>query len=350
MVEKTPPPLPYELTRKVEHRIVKGNATAVYNFEFPFNFDVPPEACLPRPAHYRLPQYGEAASDLFHALTAFQFGRSMAISGLPGSGKDAFFHYLSSITRTPALEFQMRPGVDIQRWLFEKTFNTEGVSYERGRLLKALTEGYKTSEGRVVPYMILISDFDRADISQAEVLRMLTDSIQARVESPLGFHRVLEGTRMCFTLNSMGAGDERGRCTSSNPIDASILDRIERKIQFHWMDWVDEVQVLKSNFPEIEQYINLITLEKIVSKIRHAILKDNLQAEFSHRAMKSVVGHTIDISKVLKANGPSMVSLQKGFRVWMDGLQDSYTRSRAEGLVEEDFSPARPASRLGDSW
>jgi MoxR-like ATPase len=299
------------------------------------NIDVPESVCLPLPPNYQMPTKGDLGKDVAEASIALACRRSTYIWGLPGSGKDAFIHAFSYMTRTPAMIFTVQPGEDIQSWFYTRAFDTAGTSWEEGELLKALRDGYKSPvTGRVVPYMILISDFDRATKAQAEALRLVMDSISGRVKGPNGVtYNVLEGTQIVVTANSAGSGDTRGRCISSNPIDASILDRFQRKFEFHWMEWTDEAAIVKSKYPVLAtkhpEFFDKAGL--VTSAIRKAIQNEEIHAEFSHRALCSWLGHAEDIVR-MDPNGKD--TLARAARVIFDGAGDEETRVALKRLVD----------------
>lgn len=276
---------------------------------FDVNTDVPEEACLPLPEHYQLPEHGQLTMAIQHVLVGLKNKRSIYVHGLPGSGKDALFHAVSAMTRTPGKIFQVQPEADIQSWFFARAFSDKGTFWEEGDLLKALRDGYVTEDGRRVPYMILLTDFDRAGRSQAEAMRLVMDSIKGRVPGPNGTtHPVLPGTTIVATGNTSGAGDFRGRMTSANIIDASIMDRFQIKIEFPWMDWEDEAIVVKKKFPElVEEFPDLLKqVGAAVLSIRKAIAEDKIAGEFSHRAICAWMQHSADFLALSKKGTKSL--------------------------------------------
>lgn len=301
------------------------------------NTDVPADACLPMPQAYTIPASGKLGRDVESAAFSLARKRSMYVHGLPGSGKDALFHAYSQMTRTPALIFQIQPGEDVQGWFYSRSFDQHGTRWEEGELLKALRDGYKSPiSGRVVPYMILISDFDRADRSQAEALRLVMDSISGRVKGPAGVtYPVLAGTQIVATANSAGAGDTRGRCISANPIDASILDRFERKVQFHWMDWADESKVVKAKFPLLVEKCPEVFSQvgAATEAIRKGIEANELYAEFSHRALCSWLALAEDMVVGLGGKVPNGL-LKKAARAFLDGMPDDEAVTVCKRLMD----------------
>lgn len=310
--------------------------------DFPVNPDVPEEMCLPMPAHYRIPQFGTLGEDVEHAIVSLHFRRSMYVWGLPGSGKDALFHAWSALTRTPAMIRQVKPGTDIEAWFFSRGFTEEGTHWEEGEVLKALRDGFKTSDGRCLPYLILVTDFDRADREQAEHIRLITDSIQGRIDGPAGtVYRVLPGTIIAATGNTAGSGDERGRMVSANPIDASLMDRFEKVFQFHWMDWRDEEPVVRAKFPLLAQRVGTRLFEKmgkVTGSLREAILDGELYGEFSHRGLCAILQHAEDM---LECNGTAKVPknlLKLASRAWVDRLPDEENREAALKIMDPHIS------------
>ena len=330
---------------------------------FPVNIGVPKEACLPLPEQYLVPRHGDLGHDVQHVAISLYHHRSIFAHGLPGSGKDATFHAFSALTRTPAIMRQVQPGSDIESWFFSRSFTQEGTYWEEGEVLKALRDGYLTPEGRKIPYLFLVSDFDRADRSQSEYIRLIMDSIQGRVQGGGGqVHEVLPGTIIAATANSAGSGDNRGRCISSNPIDASILDRFQRKLHFHWMDWKDEEVIIKRKFPRLLTRVPQVATQmgKVTDSLRVAIYGEELYAEFSHRALCSILEHAQDMLDCTSKGKIPKNLLKMACRVWLDGLSDEETRQSAKNLMDPHLAGGvvdqgntdhlKPGNPAGDGW
>lgn len=285
------------------------------------NTDVPASDCLQLPHAYRIPVYGELKNDIREAALCLHKRRATYVWGLPGSGKDALFHAWCAYTRTPSLIFQVEPSADIRAWFFSHEFNKDGTYWAEGDLLKALRDGYTTQSGRVIPYLILITDFDRSTKEQAESLRLVLDSIQGRVKGPGGItYDVMKGTQIVVTANTQGGGDARGRCISSNVIDASILDRFERALEFHWMDWQDEEPIVKLKFPLLAEKCGGIfhQVGEACKALRSAIKNEDIYAEFSHRGLCSWLGMAEDIVETSGVVPQDL--LRRSFRVFADKL------------------------------
>jgi len=311
------------------------------NVKFSLHADVPEDSCLPMPPHYRLPEHGKLSQDIQHAVVALSHHRSIYVWGMPGSGKDALFHAWSAATRTPAIIRQVTPGSDIESWFFTRAFNEQGTYWEEGEVLTALRDGYLTVQGERIPYLFLVTDFDRATREQAEHLRLITDSIQGRVSGAAGkTHKVLPGTIVAVTGNTSGSGDDRGRMISANPIDGSILDRFERKFQFRWMDWKDEEIICKDKFPVLVQRCPSVfrKLGAATVALRESILNGDLYAEFSHRGVCSILGHAQDMLECQTGRKVPANLLKMAARAWLDGLPDEESRGFAKKAMDPHFA------------
>lgn len=304
---------------------------------FPVNDEVPELESLPLPPHYALPEHGALGDALNDAAVALSRGRSTYIHGLPGSGKDAFVHAFSALTRRPAKMFQISPDANIQAWLHSLQFDEKGTFVREGELLLALRDGYLTPSGTRIPYLILLSDFDRASRDQAEALRLILDSIEGRISGFDGrTYKVLPGTLFVATGNSAGSGDVRGRCISSRPIDASLMDRFERVFEFPWMAWEDEGPILQRKFPTVFEKITdaYQSVERATQRLRLAIAGEEVIVEFGHRGLCRWLGHAEDILCCFPdLERPSEV-LRRGLTAYLDGMPDEYAREVVKKLLD----------------
>lgn len=311
---------------------------------FPVDTRVPAGACLPMPDHYAIPKNGRLAQDIQDVAVALKRNRSVWVWGAPGTGKDAVFSALCAMTRRPSLLFTVVQGADVTAWKFTRSFNALGTSWEEGILLRALRDGYLAEDGTRVPYLIVFSDFDRATRQQAEELRQILDSIQGRITGPTGeVYPVLPGTIIVATANSSGAGDTTGRCISANPIDASILDRFERKVRFHSMDPLDEEPIVRQKFPVLAgRFPEAIScMMKATQAVREAVEKEEVYCEWSHRTLCAWAGAAEDLLETLPpATGPREKKmpigplLKRAARVVLDGLPDTDTRDGVKRVMD----------------
>lgn len=318
--------------------------TRFSGFNFPVNWDVPAEACLPMPKNWKFPEHGRLARDVHEAAISLRRGRSIYIWGMPGSGKDALFHAYSNLTRTPGAIFTVRAGVDVEEWMYVRSFDQHGTKWEEGKLLRILRDGYTTKTGRKVPYIVLITDFDRATPDQSDVLRLCLDSIKKRVMGPQGkMYDILPGTMIVATANTAGSGDERGRFVSAKPVDASIMDRFERGYEFHWMDWRDEEVICRNKFPFLNSRYPVIFKDvgEAVKILREAIEKNTLYTEFSHRAVCAWLGHAEDIlysEAPLPTDDLPKKLLIRSARCWLDLMPDREQNLTARRLLNGKFT------------
>lgn len=307
------------------------------------NTAVNSESCLKPVPFYHFPTSGKLKQDIWHAIISISMARSMNethtmyIWGVPGTGKDALWHHLCSALRIPSLKVSIQPGADIQHWMYSRSFDRDGTLWEEGDLLKAIRDGYVDPNGNRHPMLVLLSDFDRADRAQAEILRTVMDSDNGQIVGPEGkVYPVLEGTIIVATANSMGGGDETGRCISANVMDASLIDRFQTPIQFHPMDWVDERVICNNKFPALcEAHPKALDLMgRVTQAIRQAIAKEEIYTEFSHRAVTRWLKHCRAIFTKTKSTMNTIPLLKAGFRVILDGQSDSLTKDAIKRLAD----------------
>ena len=317
---------------------------ALAGLKLPVWSDVDADACLPLPENYRLPRFGKLAQSIAHLVEYIAMHRSCWISGPPGTGKDAVVHAVSSLLRRPALMLNIDPSLDIDSWMFEKDFgpdeNGKPITFYRfGKLWSALTEGYTTASGEVKPYIILLSDFDRATKAQVEKLRLILDTIQGRVMGPDGKAvPVIKGTTVIATANSQGGGDETGRCISARPVDSSIMNRFERKVIFSPMSWKDEGEIIRSKYPElfVHDSTALDAIGHSTKALRKAIADGEVYMEFSHRDVCNWCSAAMDRLS-LRPNKTANL-LHVASEAWIMGLGDQETRIEAKRIISPYLS------------
>jgi hypothetical protein len=292
-----------------------------------------PADCLPIPGAYRFPTKGPASKSNMRVLMALAKGRNCFIHGPPGTGKDAIVHAFSAWTRKPCLMVTFRPGTDLAPWFYMRTYENGQSGWRYGALWYALTQGLTGRDGVARPPMILLSDVDRADSAQAEWFRILTDSISGRILGPDGkMHQLFPGTQFVCTANSCGTGDSRGRMISANPIDASIMDRLGRAVEFTYLAWEDESVVLREKFPVLAEKTPEIfeQLRGACDAIRSAINQEDIYGEFTHRGICEVL---LEAQDRFEFTGDKTKLLNHGFKAWLDRL-DADNRLAATRLID----------------
>lgn len=321
--------------RRTPVDLSKGVSVSFSGVPLSVDVSVPADACLPLPAGYRVPDHGKLADDVRRVVVRFRAGnRPIWVWGAPGTGKDAVFAALSARTRRPTIVFNIAPDVDVSAWLATRAFSTTGTFWEEGQLLRALRDGYTTPSGKVVPYLIVLSDLDRASRSQMEPLRAILDSLGGRVQAPNGMHQVLKGTLVVATANTSGGGDSTGKYTSSS-VDTSILDRFSYKVTFHNMDARDEEPILRGKYPALAaRFPDLVpTVLKAVTAIRDAIDKEEVFVDFGHRTVCNWLDATSAESDCYKGNDCARV-LRSGLQDILAGCPDEDTREALKRLVD----------------
>lgn len=319
----------------------------IHGVPFRVHLDIPEAVVAPCPSHYHFPTTGAAARVASRVVRYVAEGRSVWLHGPPGTGKDALFHYISNRARIPFLYFQIRPDADIQDWFFSLGFENGSTTWIEGALLKALRDGYVDAEGARHPYMILISDVDRADASQVEVLRSLLESDVRRVPLPGGkYAPVLPGTRIVATANTMGGGDETGRLVSTRPVDSSIINRFEAKARMPWLAWEDERAVIVKKFPLLAKLMSLsleTVFKDVVTAIRTACENGDLFGEMSLRDISYILTEFESLIRQEVAARPvgesvTLPNLQEilfeAFDVFVEGLAFESDRRGARSHLE----------------
>jgi hypothetical protein len=331
--------------------------------EVPVDAAVAAEDCLELPAGHRWPTRGKAKAWNKRALIALARGRNAFVWGMPGTGKDHCPHVFSAKTRRPTLMVTFKPGVDLAPWFYTRSIGAEGTGWEYGHLWKGIVEGVLGRDGKRRAPLVVLSDVDRADSAQVEWFRILCDSMKGRILDPHG--KMVDlfvdefGNKVQFysTANSCGTGDARGRMASSNPMDASIMDRLGRKIEAAYMHWDDESAILMSKYPELTERAPWIfsssekpqgQLGDATESLRKAIDAEEIYAEFTMRGLADVLDECTDILHFRGANAavPSDL-LKKGFKAWLDGLDadqhfiakrlvDPHMKGGAFGTVDDD--------------
>ena len=337
------------------------------DLKFAINPDVPASACLPLPPNFRWPTVGHAKADFSHVAVALACRRHTYLWGGCGTGKDAIFHGVSALCRWPAEAYSIQPKSNIRPWFYTRRVGLKDQDFVVGPLFRQLTEGYRVLDAdgklvRTIPYMILLSDLDRATRDQLEMLRMILDSTKGRVAGPDGqMHDVLPGTLIVATGNTSGSGDPRGRMVSAQVMDASMLDRLMRVFRIRPMDWADEVIIVKANHPYLAARCPQVfdVMGKVTEGLRKAIHEDELYADFSMRGLEKVLGHAEDQLQVRPNNKVPKTLIKRSIRAWLDGL-DEVNRDCAKEIIEPlvkggirdegDTSHIDPVGKVDTRW
>lgn len=323
--------------------VMKGLAN-ISGIPVDVNTDVPEEACIPLPKHYRVPVHIPLSKDVYDAVLCLKNKRSLYISGHQGTGKDAIAQAYSWLTRTPGKVFQIDPEENIKEWFYTQEFDREKTYWREGDFLKAVRDGYKTPSGRVVPYLVVISDFDRATPYQAESLRLTLDAAMRKVKGPNGvFYDVLAGTTFIITANTTGGGDSAGKYTSSNIIDMSMMDRMERGIRFSRMANPDLNYILVNTFPEL--YLKdpkiFTTVTQVATAICNASDSGNLFYELSMRGLYAWLGATQDQIRATPEDKDYLGILKSCLRFIKDKTPNVETAIAIDTLADPFFKDQR---------
>ena len=317
-----------------------ASRSKIYDISLSVDRGVSPQDCLTPPRDYHWPTVGGARDGAYRALLALARGRNCYIWGPPGTGKDALVHTYSALTRRPAVAVTFRPGADLAPWFYTRRIDASGTSWEYGHLWRALTEGVQGEDGVPRPALVLLSDVDRADMAQLEWFRVLVDSIEGRILGPDGqMVPVLPGTQFVCTANTCGGGDLRGRLVSAQAMDASILDRLGRKIELPYLHWSDESAVLQTRYAGLEAAVPglFAALGRATEALRRAVRGEALHADFTHRSLCDVLDECAD--RADHAGEASLKLLAQSFSAWLEGLEPE-VRLNAIRLIDPHLGGA----------
>jgi hypothetical protein len=239
--------------------------------------------------------------------------------------------------RIPSVILQIKPGQDLAPLFFVRALKDGNTYYEYGHIWRCITEGVMGTDGVRRPVLVLISDFDRADPAQIEWFRMILEE-GGRINGPDGkVFNLFPGTRFVATANTNGSGDERGRMVSAGVIDSSIMDRFNSAVEFKYMHWDDESSILRAKFPLVaEQKPEFLDqIGGATFALRKSIDRDELYAEFSHRALCSVMGRAERVLRVEKRW--SATSSRRAWRAWLCKL-DRDNSDAAKAIIDSHMS------------
>ena len=219
------------------------------------------------------------------ALNLLNNTHTLAIGGA-GGGKDVFLDAYAKAFNKPIAKFAFKEGVNPQGWVSRETLKPDGKGgVESVKVMGDLTKACQgiDKDGVKHPYVILFSDFDRAEPSQVEFLRQaLQLGGDAYLTCPIDGRRypILDGTTFYFTANSGVDGDgRRGMLVKEK--DASIINRL-LAVNVPPANESFEVKVVMGEYPELDPN-HAKLLVKTLRAVRKASIESDLGFEVSIR-------------------------------------------------------------------
>ena len=210
---------------------------------------------------------------------------TIAIGGA-GGGKDVFLDAFAKTTNRPIAKFAFKEGVNPQGWVSREILVSDGKGgVDSKRVMGDLSIACQGLEkdGKRYPYVILFSDFDRAEPAQIEFLRQaLQLGGDAYLTCPISGERypVLENTTFYFTANSGVDGDgRRGMLTKER--DASITNRLLSVVVPPASESF-EIKVVMGEHPQLD-LAQAKLLIKSLRAVRKASIESDLGFEVSIR-------------------------------------------------------------------
>ncbi len=254
-------------------------------------------------------------------LSALVSKKHIYIHGKAGTGKDALCQQLANQYRIPFINLSFKEGVDVNEWIVRREIKAEQGGFsskvEEGVLLKAIKGLDK--DGKKYPYMILISDMDRALPSQLEVLRQaLQEGTSSYLINPVSGEpvNVMAGTVFVLTGNSALDGDIRGNMITSR-IDASILNRMVC-IRANNPDRNHFVKIISSEFPSLSES-ECDLLVSCMEKTTTVSEELALPIEISIRTIKAWARLALDAYE-----NKIVVDFKSGLQFAFDGVIDGF--------------------------
>lgn len=240
---------------------------------------------------------------------------TIAIGGA-GGGKDVFLDSFAKAFNKPIAKFAFKEGVNPQGWVSREILVPDGKGGVESKTVKGdlaiACQGIE-KDGVKYPYVVLFSDFDRAEPSQVEFLRQaLQLGGDAYLTCPITGSRfaVLEGTTFYFTANSGVDGDgRRGMLVKER--DASITNRLVA-VNVPPASESFEIKVVMGEYPEIDK-TKATLLVKTLRAVRKACLESDLGFEISIRQGLALGKWALAFQKRV----PSAT--------WQDALRRAYT-------------------------
>ena len=187
---------------------------------------------------FRAPSY-------FDQLCLFAAGSApTVIVGGAGTGKDTSGKAFAAMTGRPFYSIGLSESTDLSSALLEMSIEDGDTVKRLGPLARA-AQGLRiqrNGEEMVIPAVILISDFDRANPRTLEAFRNAFEAPEGWFAMPDGsVLEVAEGTTFILTSNS-GVDGDGGSGMISEAIDASIANRLNWISTPHPSEeWMSEV-------------------------------------------------------------------------------------------------------------
>jgi len=219
------------------------------------------------------------------------------VQGVAGSGKDTIVEQICSEFGIPFKSFAFKDGINANNWVcrteLRSTASGGTESYVTdGELTKAV-KGFMGKDGKLHPYVILLSDMDRARPQDLEILRnalQLGNSAYLMDNVRGGAIPVLEGTVFVATGNTGVDGDPNGTMIA-NPIDASIINRFAR-VRAILPTKDQEIKIIMGDHPRLDKPQAKLIVD-ILDVLRNTIKTLGLPLEVSLRDANVIAKSTL---------------------------------------------------------
>ena len=226
-----------------------GNEVEVLKFKVPTLvwFDSDGVACKHPDTPTIDTKYQFRLKHLIKALTAFVHGKNMWAHGHTSSGKTTLFEQIAARLGFPIEVLNL----DGQLERADMVGHTE-IEVENGSPVTRFREGI-LPRAMQKPCMFIL---DEIDAGRPDVLFVVQRALEGKglaVTEDAGRHiKPHDLFRFCATANSRGQGDEHGWYQGVRPMNLSLLNRFGAFIEVPYLDFDDELRLLKNKFPKLK--------------------------------------------------------------------------------------------------
>jgi hypothetical protein len=258
--------------------------------------------------------------------------RHIYIQGESSAGKDSLVQQIAAEFRIPFKVFSFKDGATPNHWInridLKENQNGEIEStLIEGELSKAV-KGFQSKNGNIYPYLVLLSDIDRAKPADLDILKhALQIGNSAFLINPIDGKAIpiLKGTIFVATGNSGVDSSTNGHMIYQK-IDASMINRF-LKIKAYSPSNSFEQAMIKKEFPFLPDDDVLLVVNCLHS-IKKAIRQFNYPLEFGMRDASNWTKFALDLLNLNLVNNFSE-GMEKAFDVVVRGAFQDETSSDA---------------------
>ncbi len=258
--------------------------------------------------------------------------RHIYIQGEASAGKDSLVQQIAAEFRIPFKVFSFKDGASPNHWInrVELKENQKGEiesTLIEGELSKAV-KGFRSKNGKIYPYLVLLSDIDRAKPADLDILKhALQIGNSAFLINPVDGKAIpiLKGTIFVATGNS-GVDSVANDHMIYHRLDASMMNRF-LKIKAYSPSTAFEQAMIKKEFPFLQDD-DVLLVVNCMNSIKKAIREFKYPLEFGLRDASNWTRFAIDLLNLNLVTNFSE-GMEKAFDVVVRGAFQDETSSDA---------------------